>query len=354
MSEKETEYLISYLLGELSPEEALAVEKVLASDSELNAEFASMRKAWEKSGMIYDVQNIDVTNEWQKFKLLTKGLRHQTVSMKKRSYLLNPRLLVAASLFIVLSIGIIIHFLTNATNKTHSSDAKINYAHVIVPRGQKQQVTLPDGTKVWLNAESKLSWPQKFEANERNVKLEGEGYFEVAHDKSKPFHVITKGIKVEVLGTVFNISAYPDDQNIETALLSGSVSLTEMKSGGKTLLAPFEVASFNRKSRNIVKSKFRADTYSLWKEGEFIFFNEQPEIVFKKLERYFDKEFVYNSNLIKNKRLTAHFRKHESLGKILQVTGEALDLKFKVNDKKIRVTEFKRPPQLPDIPSEEK
>ena len=136
------------------------------------------------------------------------------------------------------------------------------------PIGGQYELQLPDGTRVWLNAASSLKYPASFYGqNQRSVELIGEAYFEVAKDKTKPFVVKSKGQEVEVLGTHFDVNAYPDEQSIKTTLIEGSVKLNgqlTLKPGEQSVLSD---GKFNVKEVNAIDA---AD----WKNGEFVFTNE--------------------------------------------------------------------------------
>jgi len=168
-------------------------------------------------------------------------------------------------------------------SKTNNPDeAKMN--EMVIPYGKKSQLILDDGTKVWLNAGSKLAFPTKFKGEKREVFLEGEAYFEVKHNPNAPFFVHTGEIAVKVLGTKFNISAYQTDQLIETVLIEGKVAVSEHSVLGfmkrETILAPKQKASFNKENRTIsVKNEPDVEFAIAWTEGWFMYSQQNLKTV---------------------------------------------------------------------------
>lgn len=159
---------------------------------------------------------------------------------------------------------------------------------IATPRGGQYQVILPDGTKVWLNAESSLSYPAHFSGTERNVKLNGEAYFEVAKDKKHPFRVNINDMRVEVLGTHFNIMGYNNEAAIKTTLLEGSVKI--IKGSQQQMIVPGEQAIV---SSGISVAKVNVDEAVEWKNGNFNFAHENLESIMRKIARWYDIDVAY-------------------------------------------------------------
>ncbi|WP_285008566.1 FecR family protein [Pedobacter faecalis] len=168
----------------------------------------------------------------------------------------------------------------------------------VTQRGQTYQFTLPDGTRVWLNADSKISFPSSFsDLAHREVQLSGEAYFEVFKNKQQPFVVVTKnlgdvpGQRVEVLGTHFNINSYADEGNVKTTLLEGSVRVSAETGALAAVLKPSEQA-LNTGSTLKVK-EVDANSILDWKNGEFAFNDEPLSHIMRKLERWYNVKVVY-------------------------------------------------------------
>nr|WP_294870461.1 FecR family protein [uncultured Pedobacter sp.] len=199
------------------------------------------------------------------------------------------------------------------------------------PKGGTYQVVLPDGTEVWLNADSKLVFPSKFTGNNRVVTLTGEAYFEVAKNKSKPFIVNTGASKIEVLGTHFNIMAYKDEADNLVTLLEGAV---KVNSGtAKVLLKPGQQAEISRKNPSSIILNNEIDTEQIiaWKNGYFMFANEPVESIMRKISRWYNVDIVYQDNL-QDKALwgtVSRFKNVSEVLKRLELTGV---VRFKIDN----------------------
>lgn len=156
-----------------------------------------------------------------------------------------------------------------------------------VPRGAEYQIVLADGTKVWLSAESALTFPSSFDGDIREVEISGEAYFEVKHDAAKPFVVRYGETGLQVLGTIFNIYAYPEDRTIITTLLEGSVKQS-FEGDRHIVLRPSEQTRYFKDGGNVVVSKVDAEDYRAYREGKIVFRNRTLEEILLSLERTYD------------------------------------------------------------------
>jgi len=192
------------------------------------------------------------------------------------------------------------------------------------PRGGQYQITLPDGTKVWLNAESKLHYPYHFSLDARRVKLDGEAYFEVAHHKNRPFIVDTEKEKVEVLGTHFNVNSYKADINTTVALLEGKVKVS-LKEGATTVLKPGQQSVVTNGKMEI--QTINVDESIAWKNGEFMFNNESLENAMKKVARWYDLEIEVSPKL-QDVEIWGSVSRHDNFNTVLKL--------IKMTDSRIR------------------
>lgn len=168
------------------------------------------------------------------------------------------------------------------------------------PKGGQYQVTLPDGSQVWLNSASTLRYPSRFSENERRVELEGEAYFEVEKVSGikvarMPFIVKTAVQEVEVLGTQFNISAYSDEPDVKTTLVEGSVKLLANASGNSILLIPGEQGVLSK--GKITKAEVDVNNFISWKSGRFSFDGKPFDQVMRELGRWYDLEIIYEGSI---------------------------------------------------------
>lgn len=200
---------------------------------------------------------------------------------------------------------------------------------ITIPRGGKYNITLPDGTRVWLNSSSSLSFPTAFTGKERKVILTGEAYFEVTKNKEMPFKVDVEGKQeVEVLGTHFNITAFAEDKNIMTTLLEGSVKINYKKSS--TLIKPGQMA-VNNLQNNLKVVPADVEEVMAWKNDMFIFNNENISSIMKKISRWYDVDVEYkgdvsginfDGNYSRSKGLKSLLKNIELTDKVRFVTEE--------------------------------
>jgi transmembrane sensor len=221
-------------------------------------------------------------------------------------------------------------------------------------KGQTYQFTLPDGTKVWLNADSKISFPSQFSGKERKILLDGEGYFEVAKDKVHPFKVATDKQEVEVLGTHFNINAYKDESNTRTTLLEGSVSVRHAefisasrnsRVGGPDLRQDDVVLKPNQQSvltgsNQIKVTDVDVDEVLSWKSGKFSFASEEIGNIMKQISRWYDVDVNYTDDVQKI-RISGSVSRFANISVLLQKLEQTGLVHFRVEGRKIIVSKEK-------------
>lgn len=198
------------------------------------------------------------------------------------------------------------------------------------PKGGTYQITLPDGTKVWLNAASTLKYPSRFADDERLVTLEGEAYFDVAKAEQQsawPFRIEVGGQSVEVTGTQFNLSAYPSEPEIKTTLIEGSVKLHAHGTNASITLTPGEQGVFA--NGKLSKQPISVLSAVAWKNGDFMFDNEPLESIMNKLARWYDTEIVYQ-NAPKNIRLYGMVSRSKNISTVLRILEMTEKVKFKI------------------------
>ena len=203
-----------------------------------------------------------------------------------------------------------------------------------VPRGAEYMLTLSDGTHVWLNADSRMRYPSRFVEGNREVYLEGEAYFEVARDSCRPFVVKTLGAEVRVLGTAFNLQAYPEERQ-RTTLVEGRVLVSSAKS--KVVLNPSEQAE--KEGDRLSIRKVNVNEYTAWLKNSFVFVNTPLEDVLNNLERWYDVDVFVASPSLRELRFTASFSRYEHLDKILETLSLTTHIAFKLKGRLLIVQE---------------
>ncbi len=215
-------------------------------------------------------------------------------------------------------------------------ERKVAYNTVLTPKGGQYQVILSDGTRVWLNAASSLKYPVLFSEKERKVELSGEAYFEVAHDPSKPFKVVSNNQFVEVLGTHFNINTYSDEPEVKTTLLEGAVKVSSLSADNASglILKPGEQAVYT--AGRIAKTKIDTEQVVAWKNGFFQFENASLETVMRQIARWYDLEVEYRSE-ISQRVFNGKVYRNMSLSKVLSVLSFS-KVNYKVEGKRLIIT----------------
>lgn len=207
----------------------------------------------------------------------------------------------------------------------------VSYREILVAKGEQLQVLMPDGSRIWLNADSRLVYPDNFNEKERTVKLEGEAYFEVAKEPDKPFRVELETLDIVVTGTSFNVTAYPEDSLIQTCLAEGAIRLCNRIIPDKEDLSmhPGEVASFSKNSGQCrVDTTDDAVSYSAWKGDRLIFKKTPLREVLKVLERKFDRIFEVEDPALYRYTYTITFN-HVSLREILEDMQRITPVRFR-------------------------
>jgi transmembrane sensor len=208
---------------------------------------------------------------------------------------------------------------------------------ISTPIGGQYQVVLPDGTKVWLNAASSLRYPSQFTSKERSVEITGEAYFDVTHDKKRPFRVSSKGQQIEVLGTHFNIMAYENEGLIKTTLLKGSVRVIAQTSKGKNtiLLSPGQQSLLS--AQNIsVSNNVDLEEVTAWKNGYFKI-NEDIKSIMNKIARWYDIQVVYKPGVDLNQTFSGEVSKSRNVSALLKVMEMTGNVHFKIEERRIIV-----------------
>ena len=202
------------------------------------------------------------------------------------------------------------------------NNTKVEYNTIMIPRGGEYQVELSDGTKVHLNSMSSLRFPVAFTTGKREVELQGEAYFEVSKT-GQPFIVNANGMQVEVLGTTFNISAYPDEE-YQTTLVNGSVKVSAEK-GESLILKPSQQATIALGSNSIQVRTVDTSFYTSWVKGKINFKDQRLEDIMKTLSRWYDMNVVYENEKLKNIRFGCNLNRYEEITpfvKLLEKTEE--------------------------------
>lgn len=299
--------LASYLAGDQSPEESGKLKKKLSANPDTADQLSLFEQVWQMETS--DQEVVD------RIKAKTKR------KISGKHFLGVPTNLIgyAATLLFVLGLSYTLYFWGN-----HYPLKSIEYASTTA---EIESFTLPDGSEVWLNAKSKLSYKQYLWSGNRDVFLEGEAYFKVVSDKKHPFVVETSCALVQVTGTTFSVSAYADDPFINACLEEGSVTFINKDNEKKHPLLPQQKANLTKESNvlNIVDEPNMK--VGSWRNGHLNFYDESLGNISRKLERKFDIAIEFADQQLEQLRYTAEFE-HESLEQILRFIKLASSLEI--------------------------
>jgi transmembrane sensor len=225
-------------------------------------------------------------------------------------------------------------YTVNAAHIKASLPAQFN--ELETSRGEQYQIVLPDGSHVWLNAASSLKYPVVFSGKERIVELEGEAYFEVSHNKAMPFKVKTRQQEVEVLGTHFNVSAYNDEKVTATTLMEGSVRVTSVASHQHAMIKPGQQSTIDDKRMQV--HEVDTDEGIAWKNGYFLFNNENLQSIMRKISRWYNVQVEYKNDAPLSMVFSGTVSKYKNVSEVIRILELTNAVHFKIDQSKIIVT----------------
>jgi ferric-dicitrate binding protein FerR (iron transport regulator) len=206
-----------------------------------------------------------------------------------------------------------------------------------VPYGRRANIELSDGSKIWLNSGSKFIFPATFEGDKREVYLEGEGIFEVNRDKNRPFVVKAYNHEIQVLGTVFNVSNYTDENTISTVLKSGSV-LINLKNGSffnskeSIKITPGTLAVYNKSDMEVITKKVEIEKYFSWRDGIYIFKNAPMQSIMKKISRYYNIDIIINDAYLANQTFSGYLDVKDTVENVLNTIKETTEFEYHITE----------------------
>lgn len=323
----EEDILIKFLTHSCSPEEIRQVDEWLAADKANSDWLFEMEKLWSLKDELRFSDKQEIEAAYIRF---TSGLQKKE-ERSKNIYRLPVLSLwikyVAAIIFITL-LGVNLYWMSD------TGGAEMNV--VEVPNGQRVFLTLSDGTKVWLNSQSKFSYPAKFSSKKRQVKLVGEGFFEVTHNDKIPFVVHSSQVNVKVLGTKFNVRAYQNESSCIT-LAEGKIEVATNNNENKIILKPNEQVSFSEEKGLTVTKSISVDATRSWTQGEAAYINKRLDEIVSDLERKFDVCIHIEDSTLVSDVFTCRFKETANIEQVLILLKETRQLNYKIEGQEIRI-----------------
>lgn len=362
--------ILKYLGGDLDEKGAESLLQWINSSESNRQYFARIKNEWTTSVLGNDASEIDLNEEFSLFNEKISRIESLKTINQDEEVDENIRKSVfwirslAAAVIALLIYGIFM------TYRFLPGNAKVEYNEISTLRGQKTQITLADGSQIWLNSETSLKYPTSLNSKKVIVYLDGEAYFKVAKVRKRTFVVNTSTIDISVLGTSFNVKSYKGDKTVETTLEEGRISITGTAGNKKikdpVILNPNQQATLIKESDEIVvndqnqanmketpdlrkeamdaessglnvREKVNADIYTSWKDGKFIFRSENFESLSKRMERWYDIEIIIQDEDLKDKRYTGVFEK-ETVEQALRALSLSYPFSYKIDRNQVTIT----------------
>ncbi len=318
--------IAAFLSGNSTPSEIEALHHWQNLSAENKKAFEEALKVWENCPEPLAIAKIEHDILAVKGAIITEA-----ASQQKRDRIFIHFLRIAAILIgpVMLAVGWYI-------GNNHVSTKPLTWNSVTAPRKHIAICTMSDGTEIWLNAGSTLSYPTDDLSDKREVKLSGEGYFKVSKNAAKPFLVITPNATVKVLGTSFNVKAYPEEQLLTTTLEEGSVELTAPKTGNTSFkLQPGEQAVYNLVEGKISINKVDATRYSAWRSEKFLFKDADLKTIITELERLYDIKIHIKNPALEKLRFRGMFSYDQDLLDAFETLKRSVKLNYTIKDREV-------------------
>ena len=325
------DWITGYLTNSLTPEETQSLQEWLNASEENRKYFSDMQEVWIAASDETDDSSFNKDKAYQLF-LKQTGVTPQQGINKRKAFQLRPWMYAAAMIIVVFICGTIAFQSGKSVIRNQLTQISIE-----APYGSKTKLYLPDGTLVWLNAGSKMSYAQDFGINERALNLTGEAYFEVTKNKHIPFKVHTEELDVKVLGTKFNFRNYKDDLEAKVCLLEGKVALNTREK--ETILHPDQQALLDKKTGKLSVSGTKAAYSAEWTNDRLYFDEVLLSDIIKELERSYDVKITVADDTLNTIRFYGNFRKREqSIQEIMDVLSSTDKMTYTMNGKNIVIT----------------
>jgi len=287
--------------------------------------FEENKRIWQKSHSYFS--SSEISSDREKIK---DGILLQTSKLSKAVVLPSWLFKVAAVLALPVMLGIGWYL----GSSRMSSETQM--CEVTAPKGQISKCILADGTEVWLNAGTTISYDPSLMGKTREIQLDGEAYFKVSKNKYKPFIVNTAHSQIKVLGTVFNLKAYSGENNVETTLEEGSVEFSLIGNAAEPVkLNPGEQIVYNISEKKITLGKVDTYLHTAWKDGKFVFKDADLKTIIAELEKLYDVRIHLENDSLKHERFRGMFEYEQNIFSALETLERTTNLKYRMNGRDI-------------------
>ena len=327
------ELIANYLTEGLDKNALDELKTWIAASAENQQYFIRQREIWFSAVSREAASVYDKDKAFENFRNRVESQK-EIQSTSRRGFSLSALWRYAAVVAIIIAVGCISYWQGEVNVKDTFADISVE-----APLGSKTKLYLPDGTLVWLNAGSRMTYSQGFGVDNRKVELEGEGYFEVKRNEKIPFFVKTKDLQLQVLGTKFNFRDYPEDHEVVVSLLEGKVGLNNLlREEKEAVLSPDERAVLNKANGLLTVESVTASNASQWTDG-YLFFDEEllPDIA-KELERSYNVKIHIANGSLKTFRFYGNFvRREQNIQEVLEALASTEKMQYKIEERNITI-----------------
>ena len=327
------ELIANYLTEGLDKNALDELKTWIAASAENQQYFICQREIWFSAVSREAASVYDKDKAFENFRTRVESQK-EIQSTSRRGFSLSALWRYAAVVAIIIAVGCISYWQGEVNVKDTFADISVE-----APLGSKTKLYLPDGTLVWLNAGSRMTYSQGFGVDNRKVELEGEGYFEVKRNEKIPFFVKTKDLQLQVLGTKFNFRDYPEDHEVVVSLLEGKVGLNNLlREEKEAVLSPDERAVLNKANGLLTVESVTASNASQWTDG-YLFFDEEllPDIA-KELERSYNVKIHIANDSLKTFRFYGNFvRREQNIQEVLEALASTEKMQYKIEERNITI-----------------
>ena len=327
------ELIANYLTEGLDKNALDELKTWIAASAENQQYFIRQREIWFSAVSREAASVYDKDKAFENFRNRVESQK-EIQSTSRRGFSLSALWRYAAVVAIIIAVGCISYWQGEVNVKDTFADISVE-----APLGSKTKLYLPDGTLVWLNAGSRMTYSQGFGVDNRKVELEGEGYFEVKRNEKIPFFVKTKDLQLQVLGTKFNFRDYPEDHELVVSLLEGKVGLNNLlREEKEAVLSPDERAVLNKANGLLTVESVTASTASQWTDGYLCFDEELLPDIAKELERSYNVKIHIANDSLKTFRFYGNFvRREQNIQEVLEALASTEKMQYKIEERNITI-----------------
>jgi ferric-dicitrate binding protein FerR (iron transport regulator) len=328
MDEQQQAIMLRYLQDTCSPEEKQSFEEWLHQSADNRQQFYETRLLWYASRIEYFGSKEPLEKALATF---TNNISQSHQQQRRPIYRLLMR--YAAIAIGIIGLSWLLFLLTRPVNNTTPW-----LMASVANTDSSRLVTLPDSTRVWLNSNSRIFYPAQFSGDQRTVSLEGEAYLEVTHDPVHPFILSTSTIQVKVLGTTFNLQAYPGENQAEAVLVQGKIAIADQAGKDLNVLAPGQLALYQKNNQTLTIKQVNPNSYTAWRNGNIALYGASLQTIASRLAGIYQANISIGKTLTDTARYNFIFSKKKPLSEVMEMLSFIAPIHYEVKGKEVLIT----------------